>query len=157
MVVARVRPSRDPGAGPADDRELRGDARRRNGARSTPRLPEIAAALSHLSATVLLPRREVIVRQMALPGVAAKDIEGAIRFQLDTCTRTATKRWCGAGRALAYGAVLVGIVRREAVERYHQLFMRSRHRGIELHILGGGGACGDPAERVRHMTAGSWR
>ena len=43
-----------------------------------------AAGVERLSATVLLPRREVIVRQIALPGVAAKDIEGAIRFQLDT-------------------------------------------------------------------------
>src|SRR5947207_2429909 len=38
---------------------------------------------TRLSATVLLPRREVIVRHIALPGVAAKDIDGAIRFQID--------------------------------------------------------------------------
>lgn len=37
-----------------------------------------------MSATVLLPRREVIVRQVTLPGVGASDKEGAIRFQLDT-------------------------------------------------------------------------
>src|ERR1039458_3869213 len=43
-----------------------------------------ASGVERLSAAVLLPRREVIVRQLALPGVAAKDIEGAIRFQLDT-------------------------------------------------------------------------
>ena len=36
--------------------------------------------VGHLSATVLLPRRDVIVRQVALPGVAPKDIEGAIRL-----------------------------------------------------------------------------
>src|SRR5947199_9909485 len=36
--------------------------------------------LGHLSATVLLPRRDVIVRQIALPGVAGKDLESAIRF-----------------------------------------------------------------------------
>src|SRR5260370_12692230 len=40
--------------------------------------------IGHLSATVLLPRRQVIVRQMALPGVANQDIPSAIRFQLDT-------------------------------------------------------------------------
>src|SRR6185437_10547929 len=39
--------------------------------------------VGHLTATVLLPRREVIVRQVALPGVAAKDMEGALRLQLD--------------------------------------------------------------------------
>src|ERR1051326_2588004 len=31
--------------------------------------------MGHLSATVLLPRREVIVRQLAFPGVASRDIE----------------------------------------------------------------------------------
>src|SRR6185369_16009393 len=41
-----------------------------------------ACGAERLSATVLLPRREVIVRQLALPGVAAKDVESAIRFQL---------------------------------------------------------------------------
>src|ERR1035441_6281577 len=37
----------------------------------------------YLSASVLLPSREVVVRQVALPGVAAADMEAAIRFQLD--------------------------------------------------------------------------
>src|SRR5579864_1617712 len=37
-----------------------------------------------LSATVLLPRRDTIVRQIALPGVAKKDMDGAIRYQLDS-------------------------------------------------------------------------
>src|SRR6266542_1646869 len=39
---------------------------------------------SHLSATVLLPRHEVIVRQLSLPGVAPKDLTAAIAFQLDS-------------------------------------------------------------------------
>src|SRR5690349_7337515 len=43
-----------------------------------------ALEMQHISATVLLPRREVIVRQVPMPGVAPKDIEGAIRFQIDT-------------------------------------------------------------------------
>jgi hypothetical protein len=38
--------------------------------------------LSHVSATVLLPRRDVIVRHLALPGVSGKDVAGAIRFGL---------------------------------------------------------------------------
>src|SRR5581483_4727617 len=33
--------------------------------------------MAHLSATVLLPRRDVIVRQVALPGIASKDREAA--------------------------------------------------------------------------------
>src|SRR5579883_3486711 len=51
-----------------------------------------AAGMSHLSATVLLPRRDVIVRHVALAGVAGKDREGAIRFQLDTLHRSEERR-----------------------------------------------------------------
>src|SRR3954463_201236 len=43
-----------------------------------------SVGMGHLSAAVLLPRREVIVRQLALPGVTSKDAESAIRFQIDT-------------------------------------------------------------------------
>ena len=39
---------------------------------------------THLTATVLLPRREVIVRLLPLPGVAAKDAGPAITFQVDS-------------------------------------------------------------------------
>src|SRR5271166_2622562 len=39
--------------------------------------------LSHLAATVLLPRDEIIVRQVVLPGVSDKDLGAAIRFELD--------------------------------------------------------------------------
>ncbi len=81
-----------------------------------------SAGLGHLSATVLLPRREVIVRQVALPGVAAKDIEGAIRLQLDTLHPYGDDEVAWGWSPLAYGSVLVGIVRRSAVDRYHRLF-----------------------------------
>ena len=78
--------------------------------------------LSNVSATVLLPRREVIVRQVALPGVAAKDIQGAIRFQLDSLHPYGEDEVCWGWSPLAYGAILVGIVRRAEVERYISLF-----------------------------------
>src|SRR5262249_48681616 len=77
---------------------------------------------SHLSATVLLPRRDVIVRSVALPGVAAKDLENAIRFQLDTLHPYGEDEVCWGWSPLAYGSVLVGIARRATVERYHSLF-----------------------------------
>ncbi len=38
----------------------------------------------HLPATVLLPREEVIVRQLNLPGVSNKDLQAAIRYQIDS-------------------------------------------------------------------------
>jgi Tfp pilus assembly protein PilN len=78
--------------------------------------------MGHLSATVLLPRREVIVRQVMLPGVAAKDIASAVRFQLDTLHPYGDEEVSYGWSPLAYGAVLVGIARRSTVDRYHQLF-----------------------------------
>jgi Tfp pilus assembly protein PilN len=77
--------------------------------------------VAHLSATVLLPRREVIVRNVALPGVAAKDLEGAIRFQLDSLHPYGEDDVAWGWSRLAFGAVLVGIVRRLAVDQYYQL------------------------------------
>ncbi|HWC99124.1 MAG TPA: PilN domain-containing protein [Candidatus Sulfopaludibacter sp.] len=77
---------------------------------------------SHLSATVLLPRRDVIVRQLALPGVSAKDIDSAIRFQLDSLHPYGDEEICSGWSPLAYGAVLVGIARQSTVTRYVQLF-----------------------------------
>lgn len=81
-----------------------------------------SAGMSHLSATVLLPRRDVIVRQVALPGVAGKDKESAIRLQLDTLHPYGDAEVCWGWSLLSGGAALVGIARREAVERYAQLF-----------------------------------
>jgi Tfp pilus assembly protein PilN len=77
---------------------------------------------AHLSATVLLPRREVIVRQMALPGVAAKDVDSAIRFQLDTLHPYGDEEVCWGWSPLTFGSVLVGIARQSVVSRYVQLF-----------------------------------
>ena len=75
-----------------------------------------------VSATVLLPRREVIVRHVALPGVNAKDVEGALRFQLDTLHPYGEEEIVWAWSPLEYGNVLVGIVRRQTVDRYVTLF-----------------------------------
>ena len=77
-----------------------------------------ASGAERLSATVLLPRREVIVRQISLPGVAAKDIEGAIRFQLDSLHPYGEDEVVWGWSPLAYGGVLVGIVPRSIIQRY---------------------------------------
>src|SRR5436305_3855860 len=77
--------------------------------------------LGHLSATVLLPRHEVIVRQLALPGVARKDLENAIRLQLDSLHPYGDEDVTWGTTAVAGGA-MVGIARRAAVERYVELF-----------------------------------
>src|SRR6185312_15202773 len=78
--------------------------------------------LQHVSATVLLPRREVIARQVALPGVAAKDVENAVRFQLDTLHPYGDEPVCWGWSRLGPGAALVGIARRSTVDRYIEIF-----------------------------------
>ncbi len=78
--------------------------------------------VAHLSATVLLPRHEVIVRQIPLPGVASKDIEGAVRLQLDSLHPYGEDEVSSGWSALAYGAVLVGVCRQATIDRYVQLF-----------------------------------
>jgi hypothetical protein len=69
-----------------------------------------------------LPRREVIVRQMTLAGVAHKDMENAIRFQLDTLHPYGEENVTWGWSLLGPGAVMVGIVRRATVERYVEVF-----------------------------------
>src|SRR6185369_12925300 len=81
-----------------------------------------ATGVGRVSATVLLPRREVIVRQVALPGVPRKDMENALSFQLDTLHPYGEAEIVWAWSPLAYGNALVGIVRKQVVERYATLF-----------------------------------
>ena len=90
--------------------------------------------MSYLSATVLLPRRDVIVRQLALPGVAAKDMEGAIRLQLDSLHPYGEDEISWGWSPLAYGAVLVGIARRIVGRPLRGAVHRSRHRGGQFHV-----------------------
>ncbi|PWU00300.1 MAG: hypothetical protein C5B51_25570 [Terriglobia bacterium] len=84
-----------------------------------------SVGMGHLSATVLLPRREVIVRQLALPGVSGRDREGAIRFQLDTLHPYGDEPVCWGWSPLAENHLLVGITRNEIVQRYVQLFIEA--------------------------------
>jgi Tfp pilus assembly protein PilN len=78
---------------------------------------------SHLAASVLLPRRDLIVRQLSLPGVSDRDLPAAIQYQLDSLhpygEDDAAHAWCRIGRS---GAVLIAIIRRETLERYVELF-----------------------------------
>lgn len=76
----------------------------------------------HLSSTVLLPRPEVIVRQITLRGVETKDLEAALAFQLDGINPYGDQEVLFGWTRLADGGVLVGIVRREVVDHYLELF-----------------------------------
>jgi len=88
------------------------------------------AGAGHLSATVLLPREEVIARVLSLPGVADRDLAAAIQFQLDSLhpyqEDEAVVSW---SRLVSGGAVLVAIARRETIERYTSLFAEA---GIKI-------------------------
>ena len=113
-----------------------------------------ASGAERLSATVLLPRRDVIVRQLALPGVAPADIEGAIRFQLDTLHPYGEDEVVWGWSPLAFGGVLVGIVLRSTVERYVALFVEA---GIAVRSFTFSAAAVHAAIRLNgagHMASG---
>ena len=62
------------------------------------------------------------MRQLALPGVAAKDMEGAIRLQLDSLHPYGEGDISWGWSTLAPGAALVGIARQSVIDRYVALF-----------------------------------
>lgn len=79
--------------------------------------------MGHVAATVLLPRRDVIVRQLALPGVEEKDLAAAVGFQLDGLhpyrEEDATASWA---RLSDGTTVLVAITKRSLLDHYRTLF-----------------------------------
>jgi type IV pilus assembly PilN-like protein len=78
---------------------------------------------THLAATVLLPRDEVVVRQLSLPGVSNKDLDSAMRFEIDALNpyseEEAVSDWA---RVSKTSSILVGITRRSVLDRYKTLF-----------------------------------
>ncbi len=79
--------------------------------------------LGHLSAVVLLRRSEVTVRQVALPGLARKDMEAGLALQVDSLHPYPEDdvywSWAPVG---GQAAALVGIVRRDVLDGYSALF-----------------------------------
>jgi len=80
----------------------------------------------HLAATILLPRDEVTVRQIAMPGVADKDLESAVRFEIDSLNPHSEEEvaydWARIGQT---SSILVAITLRSVVERYVALFSQA--------------------------------
>ena len=78
---------------------------------------------AHVAATVLLPRREVMVRHLSLPGVSDKDLPSAIEFQMDGLhpyrEEDVASSWA---RIPGTSSVLVAITRRAVIERFVTLF-----------------------------------
>ncbi len=85
-----------------------------------------AAGERRLAATVLLPRTEVIVRSVSLPGVADKDAAAAIELQIDTLHPWGDVEiawgWSRAGHGALKGDVMIGLVRKELLGSYETLF-----------------------------------
>ncbi len=85
--------------------------------------------IGHAAAVVVLPRTDVILRQIELPGISAKDLDNAVRFQLDSlhpwdegdvyASWARLSKWGGKAEA---PTVLIAIARREVVDRYTTLF-----------------------------------
>ena len=88
-----------------------------------------AAGESRLAAVVLLPRSEVVVRTLSLPGVADKDIANAVELQIDSLHPWSDVKtggdaevawgWAHAGQA---SDVLIGLTRQETLRHYETLF-----------------------------------
>jgi Tfp pilus assembly PilM family ATPase len=76
-----------------------------------------------VAAAVLLPRSEVIVRQVHMAGVSDKDLAAAIRYQIDGlhpyAEEEAVYDWV---RITGTPVVMAGIARRDVIERYSALF-----------------------------------
>ncbi len=79
---------------------------------------------SGLAATVLLPRSEVIVRTLSLPGVADKDVTSAIELQIDTLHPWGDVEvawgWSRAGAMKQ--DVIVGLAQKDLLASYETLF-----------------------------------
>jgi Tfp pilus assembly protein PilN len=121
VVVVRVRPSGVRVAGAMTISRFRQRPAAEWGAEYAAFLKSLGA--SHLSATVLLPRRDLIVRHLTLTGVADRDLDAAISFQLDSLhpygEDDAAHSWCRIGPG---GSALIAILRRETLDRTSELF-----------------------------------
>lgn len=80
------------------------------------------AGETRLAATVLLPRDEVIVRTIALPGVTDKDAAAAIELQIDSLhpwgDAEVTWGWSRAGR----DNIVISLTRKEVLDAWETLF-----------------------------------
>jgi hypothetical protein len=121
VTIVRVRPSETAVLGSATVTDYRTRPAAEWGAELSTFLRKVGAA--HIAATVLLPRQDVIVRLVNLVGVGAGDIEAAIRLQIDSLHPFAEDdvffTWA---RIPNSPSVLVGIARREVVDRLSATF-----------------------------------
>ena len=87
-------------------------------------------ASKHKAAVAVLPRPQVVVRTLTLPGVSGQDAEAAIRFQLDTLhpfgDEEVSYDWKRLGSSTHY---VVAIAERKVIDAYTALFYEA---GVKL-------------------------
>src|SRR4051812_39173412 len=131
VTVVRVRPNGATVAGTAMIQNYAERPAAEVGVEYSTFLRQYGAA--HLAAAVMLPRREVIVRQLTMPGVNDKDLEQAVRFQIDGLhPYSEDEAMYDYARLGSSQNVLVGIVRRETMDRYLSFFAEA---GIKIQLL----------------------
>jgi hypothetical protein len=121
VTIARVRPNQVHVLGAATVQEYRTRPAAEWGIELSTFLRQIGCG--HVAATVLLPRTDLIVRQIQLPGVADRDLEAAVQLQIDALHPFADQpvlySYARIGRT---ASILIGIARKEIVDRYATLF-----------------------------------
>jgi len=87
--------------------------------------------LAHVSATVCLPREEIVVRQLRLPPMAEKERAAAVRYQIDSLHPFGDEEVCFASATVQDGGkerpstLAVAIARRERVDYWANLFQEA--------------------------------
>lgn len=80
------------------------------------------AGVGRAPVTVVLPRQEVLVRQLSLPGVEERDLRAAVSYQIDSLHPYAEGEAVFTfARLPGTGTVLVGIARRQLVDEFANL------------------------------------
>jgi hypothetical protein len=121
VTVVRVRPSETGVLGSATVTDFRTRPAAEWGSELNAFLKQLGVA--HIAATVLLPRSDVIVRQVSLPGVSNRDLAPAVQLQIDSLHPFADEEVHYTHARLGKGpSVLVGIARRDAIVSYSALF-----------------------------------
>ena len=106
---------------------------------------------SHLAATVLVPRAQVIVRQLTMPGVADRDLASAVTYQVDSLhpygEDEARYTWA---RLPGTPVVLVGIMQKAVVEDYSRVLLEA---GIKVAAFSFSAAILYSARRILPATS----
>jgi Tfp pilus assembly protein PilN len=111
-----------------------------------------AAGEPHLAAAIVLPREEVIVRTVRLPGVAEKDTASAIELQLDTLHPWDDTPIEWAWWRVTATDVVVGVVRQATLSEYETLFSEA---GIPIAAATFSSAVIHAALRLQHAAPAS--